>query len=117
MHIPNVNWNLTPAEAIRQQTELAGLVRAEDAFGAIKIVAGVDVGIKDEMAQAAVVELEFPSLEPLGTGVARLPVTFPYVPGLLAYREMPVVLEAFRQLALDPDLIIVDGHGYSHPRR
>lgn len=120
MKIPkHLNWNLTPQEAIQQQAQLAQRVRAENDFGAIHFVAGVDVGLEQDntIARAAVVVLAFPSLEPLASAIARSPVTFPYVPGLLAYRELPVVLDAFANLDLEPDLVIVDGQGYAHPRR
>ena len=120
MKIPeNLNWDLTPQEAIAAQARDAQLVRLEDDFGIVNHVAGVDVGFEDEntIARAAVVVLSFPALTPVAAVVARRPVTFPYVPGLLAYRELPVVLDAFRTLELEPDLIIVDGQGTAHPRR
>ncbi|TAH51882.1 MAG: deoxyribonuclease V [Chloroflexota bacterium] len=120
MKIPqNLNWNLTPKEASTQQSELVQRVRAQDDFGAVNFVAGVDVGFeqKNQIARAAVVVLALPSLEPIASAIARRPVTFPYVPGLLAYRELPVILDAFEKLEREPDLLIMDGHGYAHPRR
>jgi deoxyribonuclease V len=120
MRIPEgLDWNLTPAEAIAQQRELARRVSSENAFGAVQLVAGVDVGFEQErtVARAAVVLLQFPTLEPVSSSIARRPVTFPYIPGLLSYRELPVVLDAFAGLDREPDLIIVDGQGYAHPRR
>jgi deoxyribonuclease V len=120
MTIPeNLNWNLTPQEAIIQQAELAKRVVMENEFGAVNFVAGVDVGFEQEntVARAAVVTLAFPSLEPVASAIARRPVTFPYVPGLLAYRELPAVLNALESLAQEPDLLIVDGQGLAHPRR
>ena len=120
MKIPSdLNWNVTPQEAIRLQSALADRVRQADDFGPIRFVAGVDVGFEQEntIARAAVVVLQFPSLEPIAAAIARKPVTFPYIPGLLAFRELPVVLDAFEKLEHEPDLIIVDGHGFAHPRR
>jgi len=120
MKIPeNLNWNLSPQEAMAQQAALAKRVRMSDDFGAIHYVAGVDVGFEENntVARAAVVVLSFPALEPVAAAVARRTVTFPYVPGLLAYRELPVVFDAFAKLEREPDLIIVDGQGYAHPRR
>lgn len=120
MKIPtNVNWDLTPQEAVARQARLAQLVRAEDDFGAVGLVAGVDVGFENEntVARAAVVVLEYRTLKPVASAIARRPVTFPYVPGLLAYRELPVVLDAFAQLRREPDILIVDGQGLAHPRR
>ena len=120
MNIPqNLNWNLSPHAAIQQQTELAQRVRVTNDFGAVNFVAGVDVGLENEntIARAAVVVLAFPSLEPVASSIARRPVTFPYVPGLLAYRELPVVFDALEKLEREPDLMIVDGQGRAHPRR
>ena len=87
----------------------------------LKRVAGVDVGVRNGRVQAAVAVLAYPSLEPLATATAVRPVEFPYVPGLLAFREVPAILDAFERLAAGggpaPQLLLVDGHGYAHPRR
>ncbi len=120
MKIPqNLNWNLSPREAAEQQREMAGRVIKHNEFGPIHQVAGVDVGFEEQktVARAAAVVLSFPALDPVEDGVARRPVTFPYIPGLLAYREMPVVLDALSRLGSEPEVIVVDGHGYAHPRR
>ncbi len=120
MQVPkNLNWNLTPEQAAEQQRELANRVVERDEFPPVRHVAGVDVGFEDEntVSRAAAVVLTFPDLGPVESAVARRPVTFPYIPGLLAYREAPVVLDALAQLKLVPDVIIVDGHGRGHPRR
>ncbi len=69
------------------------------------------------MARAAVVVLSYADLRPLDQAVAEIPVPFPYVPGLLSFRETPAVLEALGRLSVEPDLLILDGHGYAHPRR
>ena len=120
MRIPEgLDWHLTPSEAIAQQRGLALRVLKENAISAVELVAGVDVGLEQDrtVARAAVVVLRFPALEPVSSSMARRPVSFPYIPGLLSYRELPVVLDAFAQLDREPDLIIVDGQGYAHPRR
>jgi deoxyribonuclease V len=69
------------------------------------------------MAKAAVVSLKYPSLEPLEQAISLRPVNFPYIPGLLSFREAPLILEAFEKLKQSPDLLIIDGHGIAHPRR
>jgi len=112
--------NLTPTEAIALQRELAGRVQSTDRLpGTIRRVAGVDVGFADggKITRAAVAVLSFPDLEPLASASARRPTEFPYVPGLLSFRELPAVLQALRQLAELPDVILCDGQGRAHPRR
>lgn len=112
-------WDLPIAEATALQAQLADKVIMETAFcsAALRTVAGVDVGFRGKMARAAVVVLSFPELEPLESAVADVPVTFPYVPGLLAFREGPAVLAALDKLATWPDLLVFDAHGFAHPRR
>ena len=111
------DWDVTPTEAIAIQKGLAPLVERENRFGEIKLIAGVDAGFPKETARAAVAVLSYPELKVVETAVAEVPVTFPYVPGLLSFREAPAVLAAFEQLTAKPDLIIVDGQGLAHRRR
>ncbi|MEW5719690.1 MAG: deoxyribonuclease V [Chloroflexota bacterium] len=121
MKIPmSSRWDVTPAEAIAIQRELAARVGEQDALDDTRLVAGVDVGFEgadNQTARAAVVVLQFPELVLLDYAIARLPVQFPYIPGLLAFREIPVVLRALEHLKTDPDVLIVDGQGRAHPRR
>jgi deoxyribonuclease V len=120
MKIPqNQNWDLTPEQARDEQRALAAQVSARNEFEPLQYVAGVDVGFEanNTISRAAAVILTFPELEPVESALARRPVTFPYVPGLLAYREAPVVLDALARIAHEPQIIIVDGHGRAHPRR
>ena len=117
---PRHPWNLTPAQAIDLQRRLAARVEAADRLPArIATVAGVDVGYEDEQrtTRAAVAVLSFPDLAPLEQVIARRPTTFPYVPGLLSFRELPAVLDALSQLSVMPDIILCDGQGRAHPRR
>jgi deoxyribonuclease V len=83
---------------------------------AVRTVAGIDVSLKDE-GQAAISVLSFPDLSVVEQTVATAPLTFPYVPGLLSFRETPLVLAALARLQTVPDLLMVDGQGWAHPRR
>lgn len=113
------DWDMTPAQARELQRRLAGQVVTEDRFGGVRHVAGVDVGFEqgNTVTRAAVVVLDIDSLAPVDSVLARRPTTFPYVPGLLSFRELPAVLDAFEHLSVDPDLILCDGQGIAHPRR
>jgi deoxyribonuclease V len=112
-------WDLTPAEAIAVQQRLRDRVIQEDRFTPPTRIAGVDVGFEQDgqITRAAVVVLDFPSLEPLEHALARQPTRFPYVPGLLSFREIPTILKALEQLKLAPELLLCDGQGLAHPRR
>jgi deoxyribonuclease V len=110
-------WDVPPADAIRIQNDLRARVEQTPFVGPLQTVAGVDVGVHDNMARAAVVVLRFPELTILEKVIVDMPATFPYVPGLLAFRECPAVLSAFEKLDCTPDLVIVDGQGLAHPRR
>ncbi|MFO1206857.1 MAG: deoxyribonuclease V [Burkholderiales bacterium] len=110
-------WDLAPREAIALQRALASLVMRTGEPAPVHRVAGVDVGIAGGCARAAVAVLAFPSLELVDSAVVERPVSFPYVPGLLSFREVPVVLEALEQVTVRPDVILCDGQGIAHPRR
>ena len=112
-------WQVTTQEAIAIQESLRHLVIREDRFAPLQTVAGVDVGFEagGTITRAAVVVLRYPDLVPVETSVFRCPTTFPYVPGLLSFREAPAVLEALDSLSALPDLLMCDGQGLAHPRR
>ncbi len=110
-------WRVSAAEAIRIQEELRGRVVARDDFGTIRNVAGVDISVVGDEARAAVVVLRYPGLEPLEQRRVEGPVAFPYVPGLLAFREIPAILKALDKVRSGIDLIVADAQGLAHPRR
>jgi deoxyribonuclease V len=112
-------WDVTPKEAIAIQQRLREQVITEDQLGPVRLVAGVDVGFEQDntITRAAVAVLRFPELDLHEQAIARLPTSFPYVPGLLSFRETPAVLEALGQLQPLPDLLLCDGQGMAHPRR
>ena len=124
MELPDLpeDWLFPPdlAHAARVQRELAARVRSEALAGPVRTVAGVDVSQfpRDPSGRiwAAVVVLDAATLAPLASVSAMCVAPIPYVPGYLGFREVPALLEAFTQLPIRPDLVLVDGHGISHPR-
>lgn len=113
-------WNLTPAQARALQRELAEQVETRDRLpDPIHYLAGVDVGFEDRgrITRAAIAVLDANTLEPVELSIARLPTGFPYVPGLLSFRECPAILAALENLQTTPDLLLCDGQGRAHPRR
>ncbi len=111
-------WDLAPEEARQIQDRLKESIREEPlSLGNIKQVAGVDASYHQGNLYATVVVFDYPRLEPVEETVAEAPLSFPYIPGLLSFREAPGILEAINQLSQLPDVLIVDGHGRAHPRR
>jgi deoxyribonuclease V len=113
------NWNLSPEQAIALQRQMVSEVIFNQPLDldAVRLVAGVDVSVKENVSQAAVVVVSYPDLKPVETVLWRMPTPFPYVPGLLSFREGPVLVEAFERLENEPDVFIFDGMGRAHPRR
>lgn len=111
-------WKLTPREAMRLQERLRKRVVLEDRFERIRYVAGADIAFdpETEMAFAGVIVYRFPELEEVERRMARRKLQFPYVPGLLSFRESPILIAAFARLKIEPDLLLIDGHGLAHPR-
>lgn len=112
-------WDLTPKQAVELQKQLRGEVRTDLPSRPVSRVAGVDVAYIRELEEsvATVVVLSYPDLGIVESAAARSFTPFPYVPGFLSFREIPPLLKALDQLSALPDLILVDGHGWAHPRR
>lgn len=111
------DWEISPKEAVQVQKRLAACVITRCPMPRVAAVAGVDTSYRNGRARAAVVSLTYPDLELLEQRTAERKVDFPYVPGLLSFREGPAVMDALRGLSRRPDLLIFDGQGLAHPRR
>jgi deoxyribonuclease V len=114
------DWDLSPAEARVLQTALAKQIERQNRLPKqIRRVAGVDVGFEQNgtLTRAAVAVLDYPSLELIEQAIERQPTRFPYIPGLLSFREVPAILAALERLSAAPDLLLCDGQGIAHPRR
>lgn len=113
------SWNVTPKKAIAIQHNLKVRIKTFDDFGLIKTIAGVDVGFVKEknLSCASLVIFSYPDMRILDVKTCSEPINFPYIPTLLAFREVPVVLSCFQKLENTPDMLILDGQGYAHPRR
>ncbi|HET9496524.1 MAG TPA: deoxyribonuclease V [Chloroflexia bacterium] len=109
-------WDVTPEEARAIQLSLAGRVSLVPDLPDVGVIAGVDMSATG-IARCAVVLLTYPDLDLIETVRAERPLDFPYVPGLLSFREGPAVLAAFEKLSRMPDLAMFDGQGVAHPRK
>lgn len=112
------SWDVTPQEAILVQKQLRAEVLARGRVPSLKLVAGADAAFDLQALRvvAAVVVLTFPALEPVETVVHQERLSFPYIPGLLSFREAPALLHAFEKVRHNPKVVFIDGHGLSHPR-
>ncbi len=113
------DWALTPREAVELQKELRAQVRIAPLDRPIKTIAGADISFNkfSKTVYAGLVVLALPSLEVIEEVGVVSETAFPYVPGLLSFREAPSVLEAWAKLKTEPDAVMFDGHGIAHPRR
>lgn len=110
-------WDLEPAQAAEVQLALRDRLVLTWDQRKIQTVGGVDLHILGNQARAAIVVLGFPELIPRSVVTTELEIRFPYVPGLLAFREGPAILAAWEELTIKPDLLLFDGQGIAHPRR
>jgi len=113
------SWQVSPAQALDIQRKLAAQVSKSSEITAPRFIAGVDIstGKREGMATAAVVVLNYPELRLVETKVNQGRLELPYIPGLLSFRESPLILAVCQKLTITPDLILVDGQGIAHPRR
>ena len=113
------DWQVTTGEAVRLQKNLVGKVIRVGSIGQPRLIAGVDISVNRwaKTGTAAVVVLSFPDLDIVEVKTKTDNISFPYVPGLLSFREAPLILAAYEQLSNEPDIIMVDGQGIAHPRR
>jgi len=109
--------DVTPAEARQIQKQIPPLVVRTDRLGKLRTVAGADIALGPTKGYAAVIVYSFPDLVELERVWTAGRLTFPYVPGLLAFRELPLLLAAFAKLRQRPNVILADAHGWAHPRR
>jgi deoxyribonuclease V len=113
------DWQVSATQALEIQNKLAARVSRVGEVISPRLIAGVDisVGKRDGVSTGAVVVLSYPELDLVETRVVTDQLGFPYVPGLLSFREAPLILAACEKLDVSPDLIMVDGQGIAHPRR
>jgi deoxyribonuclease V len=112
-------WQLNSSQAIELQYRLAAQVSRNSEIIAPHFIAGMDISVEKTLgtAKGAVVVLSYPELRVVETKVIQGKVDFPYIPGLLSFRESPLTLAACERLSITPDMILVDGQGVAHPRR
>jgi len=113
------SWQVSTAQALDIQLRLASQVSRNNEVAIPRFIAGVDISVNraQGMATGAAVVLNYPELRLVETKIASAKLDFPYVPGLLSFREAPLTLAACQRLTFTPDLILVDGQGIAHPRR
>lgn len=112
-------FSLSPAEAVQQQKKLRAQVRIEPIEQPVRTVAGADISFDrgSDIMHAGLIVFSYPELEEVSRALASVKTEFPYIPGLLAYREIPALLKVWNLLTTKPDVLIMDGHGIAHPRR
>jgi deoxyribonuclease V len=112
------SWDVTPKEAVQIQRKLSGMIDPVWQGGVLRALAGTDIGFPDKhTVRAAVVVLTWPDLEVIETKVKTQLCSFPYVPGLLAFREVPGLLAALSEIDAEPDVVLCDGQGIAHQRK
>lgn len=111
------SWEVSPQEAIKIQKDLKSKISLKKSFSKIDKIAGADVSYYQNKMIAGVIIFEFPNLKIVERQSFISSINFPYIPGLLTFREGPSLLEAFKKIKIAPDVILFDGQGIAHPRR
>ena len=118
MKINNLHeWNPSYREALEIQLKLAPTISTKNELYKVRLIAGIDVSFGlNKQARAGLVILSYPELKVIEVIQIEGTASFPYIPGLLSFRELPMALKAFEKLSIAPDLVLVDGQGIAHPR-
>jgi deoxyribonuclease V len=111
------DWDLKPSEARILQSNLAKRVIRKNTFSQIAYICGVDVNVVHGIASAACVVMSLPELKIVDCAVEKTSVIYPYIPGLLSFREIPALIPVLERIKVEPDILIADGQGIAHPRR
>jgi len=113
------NWKVNPSEAVQIQQELRNKIVLKKLDKDIQYIAGTDISLNldSDIAYAGIIVLDYGTLQPVAYAAAMGKIDFPYIPGLLSFREIPALMQAWEQLPVQPDVVMVDGHGIAHPRR
>ncbi|CUS81503.1 Endonuclease V [Candidatus Kryptobacter tengchongensis] len=113
------SWDVSPEEAIKIQNEMRNLVKIENLQSQIRYIAGADISFDkgSNTVYAGIVVLKFPELVEVDRSLLITEVNFPYIPGLLSFRESPALIKAWEKIKIIPDVVIIDGQGIAHPRR
>ncbi len=112
-------WDVPPAQAIALQKKLRSSIQITPFEGVLQVIGGADISFNrfDPVVYAGMVLLSYPSLEVIAYSLVKSTALFPYIPGLLSFREIPALLQVWEQIPHKPDLVMVDGQGIAHPRR
>ena len=111
-------WEVSPQDAIQIQRRIREKILPYGKVNSVRLVAGADVAYakRSHTTYAGVVVLRLTDLTVVETRIATWPTSFPYIPGLLSFREAPALLQALKKVRSEPDVLFIDGHGLSHPR-
>lgn len=117
MKLKNLHpWDLSPPEAIKLQNKLRQKIELKKWQSRLRLIAGVDASFKKGKAIGAVVVLDYPGFKIIEQVRQVSRISYPYIPGLLTFREGPVIEKCFKSLKNKPDIIVFDGQGIAHPR-